>query len=687
MWVCLLFCGGAIVACEETGQTTETGDREVTETISDTDPDATEIEQDANEIGDFDEEEDLFPEGDDSLDEDRDIFEELAEEEEESPGEREWSEFWSQYDSKVKRICTSDDFCHFQEMIVAPRRLGRIDAIQRDGDTMWFAELGSNSSLIRYDANRWSLFELPDGLEAEIFDVRHDDTGLKILTATHGGRIGLYTQQGWDVVDVSLGLGSFAWDHTEVHLGLFTGKETDGNWQPYLLDWGEEPQRIETSQTLHPYSLFARDYEILALNEQGTLLKDFIPDIACSQTTERLRLDNEGRILSFAKDAQDGHLQDGITWFREGEYEGCVVFSDLPDDAMWYDFYTADDESLWFSGSTGRVAHFVEDGWKFWRVYDPVDETIPDMTAIHGLGETVFVGTSNGRIFEYNGENWGGRGGLVQTTFSEVTAVNEYDVFLAGGMFAQIRHGHVYILVSDWDVQSLWAVSGRDVWAGCGEGKMYHWDGNIATVHGLDGWPDLPVKASAIHGCGKDYAWAVGKRGAISHWNGSVWSSVASPTGNDLIDVVCMEEDFALAIHAGGGLRWNGRQWAAYSFPFSDVPMKFHPSREGDLFVLTNRSVWKFTSQLVWEKAVQLTEDMKPVDDLWGEQDQGLWLLSRSGTVWSDRSGEWREYRTMSDDSEIRLYAISGIPDELLYLVGTEGTIITHDLAEGSTSR
>ncbi len=680
----ILFFFMGIVACSESKSSTM-ADSEETDTWVESDQETADADIDPDFMEEILEEIDQPYEWEEELDLDEEPVEESEPERIEL--EREWSEYWTDYRLQVERTCTSDRFCRFKNDFIAPRRLGPISEIRRNGENaVWVIELGSNSSVLHYNGNRWNLVELPESLEAELFDFRTRDSDLELFAATRSGGLGMYSEGAWQQLSFPLTFGSFGWDRTEACLGILSGMETNGNWSPFALNWGEEPVEIETNQSLKPDSLYARDYEILALNHEGTLMKDFIPDIACLQNVEKLRIDPEGRILAYAHNAEDNRLLDPIIWFREGESEGCVEFARLPDEKAWFDFYEADDGSLWFSGDTGRVMRIGEDIQEFWRVYDPADDAIPSLTAIGGFGETVLVGTSNGRIFEYNGENWGGRSGLVNTSFSSVVAVNEYDVYIAGGMFAQIRHGHVYILVSDWDIQSLWAVTGHDVWAGCGEGKMYHWDGSVATVHGLDGWPELPIKASAIHGCGTDHAWAVGKGGSITHWNGSSWSSVASPTENDLIDVVSLAPNLAFAIHAGGGLRWNGEQWTAFTFPFSDAPLKFHLSNEGDLYVLTTRSVWKFTSQRLWELSVQFNENMKQIADLWSENGQGLWLVSRSGSVWSDRSGAWQEYEALEQESDATLYAIAGVTNGKLYLVGTEGTIVMHDPSE-TTSR
>ena len=57
--------------------------------------------------------------------------------------------------------------------------------------------------------------------------------------------------------------------------------------------------------------------------------------------------------------------------------------------------------------------------------------------------------------------------------------------------------------------------------------------------------------------------WIVGDRGTILRWNGTSWTSVASPTTRDLFAVHCTAGNACKAVGAGGTiLHWDGASWS-----------------------------------------------------------------------------------------------------------------------------
>ena len=60
--------------------------------------------------------------------------------------------------------------------------------------------------------------------------------------------------------------------------------------------------------------------------------------------------------------------------------------------------------------------------------------------------------------------------------------------------------------------------------------------------------------------------WAVGEGGDIYHWDGTDWSSVASPTTNTLnaVSLASATDGWAVGEH-GTILHWNGAVWQTYA--------------------------------------------------------------------------------------------------------------------------
>ncbi len=68
--------------------------------------------------------------------------------------------------------------------------------------------------------------------------------------------------------------------------------------------------------------------------------------------------------------------------------------------------------------------------------------------------------------------------------------------------------------------------------------------------------------ALAVAGVTASDAWAVGPNGAIMHWDGALWQSVASPTTTSLAALDMLSAGDGWAVGAQGViLHWDGASW------------------------------------------------------------------------------------------------------------------------------
>jgi hypothetical protein len=111
---------------------------------------------------------------------------------------------------------------------------------------------------------------------------------------------------------------------------------------------------------------------------------------------------------------------------------------------------------------------------------------------------------------------------------------------------------------------------------------------------------------------GPDDGWAVGEAGTILRWNGTDWSSWASPTTEDLYKVFMVSSGDGWAVGRSGTIiRWNGSGWilAHMLMPVVGVgPPAISASLGGNFTVdvkVTNvKNLYTYQFKLSWEPSI-----------------------------------------------------------------------------------
>ena len=182
----------------------------------------------------------------------------------------------------------------------------------------------------------------------------------------------------------------------------------------------------------------------------------------------------------------------------------------------------------------GVVFHFDGESWTQLAVPEG-----PMLNWVHGAGESVWAVGESGRALR----------------FEDGVFVEEFDT----GVGVQL-----------WGV---WAAAEDDVWAVGGNPRdrqgapvMAHYDGqtwSVVPTPELD--RDFVTALFKVWGTRPDYAFAIGARGVILHWDGVSWEQVPSGTESDLISLWGRADDDIVAVggRATGELgRWNGTEWS-----------------------------------------------------------------------------------------------------------------------------
>ncbi|MGC4119495.1 MAG: hypothetical protein QM765_33985 [Myxococcales bacterium] len=178
---------------------------------------------------------------------------------------------------------------------------------------------------------------------------------------------------------------------------------------------------------------------------------------------------------------------------------------------------------------------------------------------------------------------------------------------------------------------------------------------------------------------GPNDAWAVGRRGAIVHWDGSAWSSVTTPLGTGpsvtLSAVWGSAANDVWAMGAGPGktLHWDGTSWTVVAGP-DDFVASFWGSGANDLWAVGYRlnhwdgQAWTdVTAQLPGESpSVRLVYGTGP-GDVWVFDSLSLVAYHFDGTLWSAE-------QTLN--SVMPVSGMCGSPELGVFAVGEYGLVM-----------
>jgi hypothetical protein len=141
---------------------------------------------------------------------------------------------------------------------------------------------------------------------------------------------------------------------------------------------------------------------------------------------------------------------------------------------------------------------------------------------------------------------------------------------------------------------------------------------------------------AAVSGSAADDVWAVGARGAILHYDGATWRSVASGVDRDLRAVLAVSKSEAWAAGAGGTLvHWDGKVWSAIpNDDDEDVTKLARGSVPGEVIVISEDGAKKLQGK-AWQAADGLLAATAPA---WRAGSEGVQKESggKWTTVWAD---------------------------------------------------
>lgn len=204
-------------------------------------------------------------------------------------------------------------------------------------------------------------------------------------------------------------------------------------------------------------------------------------------------------------------------------------------------------------------------------------------------------------------------------------------------------------------------LSPEDAWGVGPDGAIMHWDGALWASVASPTTSTLTALDMLSTGDG----WAVGRQGVILHWDGTTWTQVDSPTSADLLDVDMLSAIQGWAVGSDGViLRWNGSDWNAVSSSTSTALASISMVSPSDGWAVGANGSMLHWNGIRWIEFFTTPNDlnsvqMRSADDGWAMGDRGT-ILHWDGGDW------WHVDSPTSDD----LYDVSMAADTAGWAVG-----------------
>ena len=196
-----------------------------------------------------------------------------------------------------------------------------------------------------------------------------------------------------------------------------------------------------------------------------------------------------------------------------------------------------------------------------------------------------------GRVLLWNGTSWANVTVPIVNCLQGVTMVSATEVW-AVGCNGKTLHGTTNASSTTWTIVSaadsneflyaVYALSPTDVWTVGSHGVIRRWNGSAWTTVAS------PVTSTltSIHMLSATDGWITGYDGVILHWDGAAWTQVASPVTVSLyaLSMVSATDGWAVGgagtyyLGGDGGtiLHWDGTSWTEVTSPVTNMLFSVH---------------------------------------------------------------------------------------------------------------
>ena len=185
------------------------------------------------------------------------------------------------------------------------------------------------------------------------------------------------------------------------------------------------------------------------------------------------------------------------------------------------------------------------------------------------------------------------------------------------------------------DQDRFWAANENDIWAMAQDRRTCHWNGTQWSI--ANPQPFVGHTAVGMWGTASNDIWAIGVSnssgsGAISHYNGAVWSLAANPVADDLYGIWgAGATDIWIVGAAGRILHFNGSTWSPVASPTSETLWAISGSSAANVWAVGANGTIIHWNGTAWSSTAQVTTNY--LYDVWLNGPNDGWAVGRNGTT------------------------------------------------------
>jgi hypothetical protein len=208
------------------------------------------------------------------------------------------------------------------------------------------------------------------------------------------------------------------------------------------------------------------------------------------------------------------------------------------------------------------------------------------------------------------------------------------------------------------------------------ERLVFHFDGNQWT----NVTAKIPARArDSIYPINKNNVWAVGRQGAIAHFDGQSWTAHDIPNYYyDLIDVFARPKDVWIAAAGPSVIHYDGKKWTELNPPeLADTSVHVLWGTDEQVLIPVNPKtpparMARFDGNL-W-----MAEPIGPggVTLIHGSSQSDIWALSRRNQGYHYDGTSWIRVSTLE---RVPMWSLSVAGPDRAYAVGDDGIILKWD--------
>jgi len=445
-----------------------------------------------------------------------------------------------------------------------------------------------------------------------------------------------------------------------------------------------------------------------------------------------------------------GAAADGLPWFTSLSGSGAndVWLSSANgvyhwNGAAWSDGYLTDRDVLFVSAASASEVWALDSD----RLYKWNDATF---VVVNWSGSTPFQGVyaigpndvwanANGDLWHWDGRQFTREAGIFTSgaylQYDTVFATTPGDVWALNDNFKVPYHrvsaGNWSALAYEADDAAVYPRVGTGIpsggaWLGGGRGRVWKYDtdrfklivppidplaagdlnaiwsdGNGTTIavggpplrNAGGGWQPIPIASgvgvmNALWGRSATDVWGVGPGGGVYHYDGTMWSVVAtglpSTTTQNLqlytLGGTATGELWALGT-GGQVLHFDGQTWTVSASAATSTIRGLWVHDADDIWACgQNGVVQRWTRAAGWAQLTARPPVVMDYRTIWGTSPTDVWIVSGTSSTFHYDGAAWKTVPPPANlDSTYAIYALAGSPDGTFWAAGEKGAIMRWD--------